>query len=201
MVKINSNNKSDPTDPLVDDSMPGSPRVKPSDDARTLSQRAHQQSDVDGSDRSQHHTIGPSRGQAASGSEFAQEKHVRQWDTQFTNINANILYSNAYQIIRGVCFWWFRGVITSSGAVSGTVQMSLPVSALMDNDWAIGSGYANDNSDTTNRTLIVARVATSELINLFYTGGSVNGSNPFTWDTGDSFILQGQYPVAREAGG
>jgi hypothetical protein len=104
-----------------------------------------------------------------------------------------------YEQIGKLVFVQIQIILGSSGAaVTGTVAISLPVTARATLPVYWGSGIVVDTSAGTGQRAVGILGASTTTINLVngLTGGSVGTTNPFTWDNTDQFRLAFFYEAA-----
>jgi hypothetical protein len=90
-------------------------------------------------------------------------------------------------------------VLGTSGAdVTGTVSMSLPVTARATTPVLVGSGLAiDDSAGTTGHRAIFSQLNTTTTVQfVIYSGGVVGASIPFDWTNQDQFRVSLTYEAA-----
>jgi len=75
---------------------------------------------------------------------------------------------------------------------SGAWRISLPIAAV-DSGYGAGSGVAYDASTNGNRRPVVVWFADTQTLRIEGDTGDVDGSNPFTWASGDQLRWTFEY--------
>lgn len=147
----------------------------------------------------------PSQGLAAWLQRFAEsveepEVSAQTWTPTFTNLTVGngSFDRQHYRIAGGVLTWELGFLFGSTTTVSSTVSFTLPQAAAAGFWSTPGSGYLARGTSPTGRTSVVARMSSSTAVGVWYDGGSMGATSPFsggTWASGDRLTMSGSYVI------
>jgi hypothetical protein len=118
-----------------------------------------------------------------------------------TNITqGNGVIAGRYSRVGNTVIGWVRfsaGTTTVFAAGTLSVSLPLPVTAAATSGDTIGSGSINNGSGTNRRLISVAPTGASvSTVNLYYEGGTVTNTAPFTFGTTSQILFDFQYEKA-----
>lgn len=119
---------------------------------------------------------------------------LQSWSPTFTNFTLGSgQLGSGYRVIAGICVWRLRIVFAADTSLTGTLVVSTPFAAAGGLGNSIGDGISLDADVIGNRRVTIARLVTSSTFNLYFDGGSVGATTPFTWANGDEIGVSGAF--------
>lgn len=115
--------------------------------------------------------------------------------------NGNGTLTGAYTQAGKLTFFRIVWTLGSTSSISGILQISLPVTAIVNDFLSPASAYLNDLSDGTDSGRRVFGTAllssgTTIAVQNPTSGARVAATVPWTWATGDKIGVQGMYEAA-----
>lgn len=117
---------------------------------------------------------------------------LQSWTPTWSGLTVgNGTLSANWKLVAGLFCWRLRLVFGSTTAVSGPVLVTNLPHSLGVAGMAVGGGLLNDASASANRRVASCLLDSATAFAIFFDGGSVQSTQPFTWAVDDQISLHG----------